>query len=263
MNFYIPSYEDCISIVSSNPEGYFYEKLFSVDDYDISIFGYRYASYNNFLMPIIGNHRVNALEMKGIAFIFNDDGTIFRHNLLLPKFWELNQYDHCKYEIFSNSKIKNVTIKEDGFLVSFLKLPNEKILSFTKHSFSDPVNKRANKYLSNTQYYNFIKNCLDNNIQPIFELVGTEKMTVNYDTEKLILLKLRNNITGEFIENPKIDGILVVDELNFTLDDIINMSNSITNQEGWVVHFEDGTLLKVKTKWWVENKNKRSYGKLL
>ena len=48
-NFMIPTYDQCINIVNSNPDMYFYERKLLVDSYNISIFGYRHAKYNNFI----------------------------------------------------------------------------------------------------------------------------------------------------------------------------------------------------------------------
>ena len=258
MNFYIPSYQDCVDIVDSNPDMYFYERKFIIDGYNISIFGYRYAKYNNFILPIIDKPNINALELKGITFVFDDNGE-YKHYLLLPKFWEINQYNHCNYNKYKDKKIKNVTVKEDGFLISFLSLPNGKIISFTKKGFDSEINIESNKFLEDVNYKNFIKKCLDNNIQPIFEYVGNN-MTVNYgNINDLILLKLRNNLTGEFVSINKtnLDGIKIITEVNKTLNELLDISNIVENCEGWVVHFEDDELLKVKTKWWEDNKNNK------
>ena len=249
MNFYIPTYEECLDIVNDNPDMYFYERTYLINSYHISTFGYRHAKYNNFVLPLIDRPHVNALELKGITFVFDDDYS-YKHYLLLHKFWELNQYEHCKYNKYKDKEIKNITIKEDGFLVSFLSLPNGDIVSFTKHGFDEITNIEANKFLENKYYYNFIKKCLDNNIQPIFEYIG-RKMIVQYDNIDLILLKLRNRLTGEYLNIKNFDttGIKIITEVDKTFNQILNISNKIENCEGWVVQFLDDDMLKVKTKW--------------
>ena len=256
MKFYIPTYEECIEIVNNNPDMYFYERKYLIDSYYVSTFGYRYAKYNNFMLPIIDKPDINALDLKGITFVF-DDNKQYKHYLLLHKFWEINQYKHCMYDYYKDKKIKNITTKEDGFLISFLKLPNDKIISFSKNNFEDLINIKANKFLDNPNYFNFINYCLDNNIQPIFELIG-ETLIVNYaDLNELILLKLRDNFTGKYLDIKDFDttGIEIVSEINTTLDGLLDISNKIKNCEGWVIHFDDDDLLKVKTKWWRDIKN--------
>ena len=250
MKFYIPTYEECLEIVENNPDMYFYERRYLIDNYNLSTFGYRLARHNNFVLPIIDKPHINALEFKGITFVFDDDGS-YRHYLLLHKFWEINQYDHCTYEHYKDRQIKNVTIKEDGFLVSFLSLPNGNIISFTKHGFDETTNIEANKYLEDKYYRSFIENCLDKGVQPIFEYVG-RKMKVSYDKNDLVLMKLRDIFTGKYldIEDFDTEGIKIITKVDKTLDELLNISNEVDNCEGWVVHFMDDDLLKIKTKWW-------------
>lgn len=257
MNFYIPSYQDCLDIVNENPHMYFYERKYIINDYNLSIFGYRYARYNNFMLPIIERPNINALELKGISFVFDDNGEYKRY-LMLNKFWELDQYNHTKYQHFKNKPIKNITTKEDGFLITFIELPSGEIISQTKRGFDSHENIFANEFIEkNNRYQKFIKICLDYNIQPIFEYVG-KKLYVEYDKHNLILTKLRCNITGKYLEIHKFNtnNISVVKEHKYTLDEILELKKNITNFEGWIVHFDDDTLLKIKTDWWINEKNK-------
>lgn len=256
MNFYLPSYDDCLNIVDSNPNLYFYESKFIIDSYNISIFGYRHASYNNFILPIIEYPNINALELKGVSFVFNDIGDVYRRCLMLHKFWELDQYDHCRFNKFENKIVKNVTEKLDGFLITFIMLPDGTIVSQTKKGFYNKDNIIANKYLEYSNYYRFIKNCLLNNIQPIFELIG-DKLFVEYESENLVLLKMRCNLTGKYLDIKTITEVPVVEHFNYSIDKILQLKTELINKEGWIVHFDDDTLLKVKTDWWINEKNKK------
>lgn len=257
MKYYIPTYKDCINIVNNNPDMYFYERRYIIDNYKLSTFGYRYASYNNFLLPLLDNMNINALELKGITYVFDDNGE-YKHYLLLPKFWEINQYNHCNYNLYKDKKIKNITIKEDGHLISFLYLPSGEIISFDKHGIDQNVNIESNDFLQDKNYYNFIKMCLDNDIQPIFEHIDDTKI-VKYGRNDLILLKLRNRLSGKFLDinNFNTSGINVVNEVNDTLDGLMLKSKYETECEGWIVHFEDDTLLKIKTRWWRYKKDEK------
>lgn len=238
---------------------YFYERKYIIDSYNVSIFGYRYAQYNNFMLPIIDKPHINALEMKGLSYIFNDDGEVFNHYIMLNKFWEIDQYEHCKYELYKDKEIKNVTTKEDGFLITFIMLPSGDIISQTKRGYDTPENLLANEYLTDVNYKGFIKTSLLKGIQPIFELVG-DKLYVEYNNPKLILTKLRCNKTGKYlnIKNYFIQNIPIVNEYNYSVDELLELKRTITNTEGWIVHFEDDTLLKIKTDWWVNEKKKKN-----
>lgn len=254
----IPTYKNCLDIVNNNPDRYFYENKYSINDYNISIFCYRYATYNNFLLPIIDKPKVKALELKGLSFIFDDNGKIFNHHLMLHKFWEIDQYPHCRYELFKDKKIKNVTVKEDGIMFTFVKLPDNTIMSQCKKGFFLDTNDYVNKYLENKHYCKFVNFCLSNNIQPIFELINNDfKNRVQYDDNKLLLIKLRNNKTGKYLNFNDVDttNIETVNHIKFnSLDDVILSVKNKENFEGYVVQFDDDSMLKLKSDWW-KNKN--------
>jgi len=254
MSFYLPEYTECLEIIESNPKMYFYESNFIINSYDLSIFGYRHATYNNFKLPIIDKPNINALELKGLSFTFNDDGSLFRRNLMLSKFWELDQYKHCVLDKFIDKPIKNITEKLDGFLLTFIMLPDGSITSQTKKGFYTKTNVSGNKYLENPKYYKFIESCLLQNKQPIFELIG-EKLYVEYDYEDMVLLKLRCNKTGKYLDIKDIDEVPIVNEYSYSLTDILELKKDVENKEGWILHFEDDdTMLKIKTDWWVNEK---------
>lgn len=255
----IPTYQDCLSFVNSNAKNIFWRRRFDIDGYNIYIFGYRFAEYQNFIKPLPDSD-INALEMKGISFLQNGDN--YDHSLMFNKFWELDQYEHCKYEKFKDLKIKRVMTKEDGNLITFIRLPNGKIISKVKKGFDTMFNRTANNiYKKNEKIRNFVIYCLDNNIIPLFEIVSKKHILVlEYKKEELILLNLRNNLTGEYLDYKNIDynleGIHIVKEYDYTLDDLLEIREDLTFSEGWVVQFENDIFLKVKTKWYVEEKSK-------
>lgn len=263
MDFYIPTYDECLEIIDNNPKMYFYERKYNIDSYRLSIFGYRHAQHNNFMLPIIHKDYINALELKGLSYVFNDDGSVYNHYLMLNKFWELNQYEHCTYELFKDKEIKNITTKEDGFLITFIMLPSGDIISQTKKGYDLLQNIISNNYIAKTPYFKFIRECLLKDIQPIFELVG-EKQYVDYKNKDLILTKIRCNKTGKYLDVNDFDttGISVVKECKsqYTLDDLLELKETVIGTEGWIVHFEDDTLLKIKTDWWINEKKKKHDG---
>lgn len=254
MKFYLPSYDECLTIVKSNPHGCFYERGHVVDDYEISIFSYRNAKHNNFMMPL-QNEQVNALEMKGLVFVFNDDKTVYKRYLMLHKFWEIDQYEHCMKDLYKDIPVKNITVKEDGFLVSFIRLPNSVIVSNTKNGFYDDINVMANEFLQNKDYFNFISSCLDKDIRPIFELVIPNRKFVKYNETSLILTKLRCNVTGKYLDLDGITEVPVVDRFKMSLDEVYRIKDHVRDLEGWVVHFIDDSIIKVKTKFWRDLKD--------
>ena len=53
---YIPTYQEALEIVKAKGGIIFYETKHFVDGYQISIFNYRLAKYNDFISPIPGKN---------------------------------------------------------------------------------------------------------------------------------------------------------------------------------------------------------------
>jgi RNA ligase len=123
--FFIPSYEFCKDICEKTNNDVFYESKFIIDGYDISIFNYRIATYQDFL-------EYQAFELRGLTFVFNKDGSFFKRFLLMEKFFNLNENESTSIDLVKNKKIKSVFFKEDGSIINFIQLPNGRILAKSK-----------------------------------------------------------------------------------------------------------------------------------
>lgn len=254
MKYFIPTYEQCLDICDKNGNLIFYETKHVVESYNISIFNYRLAFYKNFLDPLNDGGSINANEMRGICFVFNTDGTLFKRYILMDKFWNINQVECSMYKNLKDKEIDNVYIKEDGSIISFIKLPNGKIFAKSKASFISEQSDLAMEILSkNDNLYKFVNYVLDNDLVPIFELVSPKnRIVIKYDSDDLILLRVRNSNTGEYLDISQFNnfGISIANKVDLSLDDMISMKESIDGIEGWVVQFKDGKLIKVKTNWY-------------
>lgn len=252
---YIPTYKDCVEM--SNVEGSpFYETKMVVDGYDVSVFNYRLAQWSDFKEPLKGNKKVDGHELRGITFVFDEDGSYDRF-LLLQKFFNLNQVPDSMYSVVKDYKIKNINNKEDGSVATFIKLPNGKIVGKTKGGFDNDQCFGINKiYKTNKDVNKFVNWALDNDIVPVFEYVGpTNRVVIRYSDEKLILLRLRNNKTGEYLDiNDYLDKLGNIEyaklENEKDLDTLIKLAETEKEKEGWVIEFENGFFIKIKTLWY-------------
>lgn len=259
----IPTYEDCLEICSRE-DSPFYESKIVVDGYNVSIFNYRLAQYKDFVTPLESRPDLKAYEMRGLTFVFNEDGSVFNRFILLEKFFNLNQVPESMYSIVKNYKIKYVNNKEDGSIASFIKLPNGKVVGKSKMGFDNNQANAINKiYKTNEDIKNFVNWCLDNDIVPIFEYVAPHnRIVLKYSKEELILLRLRNNKTGKHIDIKehfdKLGSIKISpfeDEFR-DLDHLIELTAIQTDKEGSIVTAEDEQgrdfFFKLKTPWYCE-----------
>jgi T4 RnlA family RNA ligase len=257
-NYSLPSYEEAVELCSYE-ESPFYETKIEVDGFPVSIFNYRLAQYSDFNEPIKSNPNLKAFEMRGLTFVFNKDGSLYKRFVLLEKFFNLNQVPDSMYSVIKNYKIRYVNNKEDGSIASFIKLPNGKVVGKSKMGFDNDQANGINKiYKTNTDVKSFVDWALNNDIVPIFEYVAPHnRIVLRYSEEELILLRLRDLNTGKHIDIKdhldKIGSIKIAPfEDDNTLDDLIEKSKTEAEREGWIVQFDNDHMVKIKTDWYCQ-----------
>jgi T4 RnlA family RNA ligase len=261
-NHYLPTYEDCVEMCSKE-ESAFYESKFVLDGYAVSVFNYRLAQYKDFVTPLEKRPEVKAYEMRGLTFVFNKDGSLFKRFLLLEKFFNLNQVPESMYSIVKNYKIKFVNNKEDGSIASYIQLPNGKIIGKSKMGFDNEQANGINRiYRTRTDVKQFVDWCIDNNITAIFEYVSpANRIVLRYLEEDLILLRMRDNSTGKHLNIKdyldKIGTIRIApfEDESDDLDSLIEVTATQVDKEGVIVQTEDefgkDFFFKLKTPWYM------------
>jgi T4 RnlA family RNA ligase len=258
---YLPTYEDCIELCS-RIDSPFYETKVVLDGYNVSLFNYRLAQYSDFTTPLSNRPDVDGFEMRGLTFVFNKDGSVYRRFLLLEKFFNLNQTANSMYSVVKDYKIEFVNIKEDGSIASFIQLPNGKILGKSKMSFeSGQAHGINNIFKSNEDVNKFITWCMNEDITPIMEYVAPfNRIVLPYAKEELILLRLRDNKTGDHLNIKdyldKIGSIKIapfIDDFK-SLDVLVETSSKEEGKEGYVITARDkegrNFFYKIKTPWY-------------
>ena len=168
---YIPTYKQAIDLCNK-PNSCFYETKFILSDYKISTFNYRLASERDFNEP-------GSLELRGITFVFNEDGTLFKRFFMLKKFFNVNQVAETQFNVLKDKKIKNVTMKEDGSLIAFMQLPDGTVFAKTQAGFMNEQSKAALKiYEDNVHIKGFVDSSLEQNFTPLFEYVAYDNRIV-------------------------------------------------------------------------------------
>jgi T4 RnlA family RNA ligase len=263
LKYSIPSYEEAVEMCSK-PDAAFYESKTEIDGYPISIFNYRLAQFSDFNSPLENKPEVKAFEMRGLTFVFNKDGSLYKRFVLLEKFFNLNQVANSMYSIVKNYKIKFISNKEDGSIASFIKLPNGKIIGRSKMGFdNDQANGINRVYKTNKDIKSFVDWCLSNDIIAVFEYVAPQnRIVLRYSEEELILLRLRDNKTGNHIDIrehlDKIGSIKIApfeDDIR-DLDHLIELTATQVDKEGSIVTCEDefgkDFFFKIKCPWYME-----------
>lgn len=228
------SIENARNIVSRNP--HFYSKKVIVHDTSVELFDYRLANYKDFAEN-------DAWDLRGLAFVNT------QRFPALPKFFNVNQTTGWMLKDLT-SPVVDVLEKLDGSLITFIRI-GDRIIAKSKMSFESEQAKAAqNVYESDSRYQTFVTQQLDLGNTPIFEWVSpTNQIVVDYPTDRLVLLQIR---TPTGWADPTGYDIPTATRFHYSLDELMNLRETVKDIEGWVVRFEDGKLAKIKTMWYCE-----------
>jgi len=134
-------------------------------------------------------------ECRGI--IFGPDGKLMSRPF--HKFFNIGQVEETQPHLVDFSQKHLLMNKLDG---SFLRpiMLNGKIRWGTKMGFSE-VAEDAEKFLAkHPKYAEFASYCFENMLTPVFEYVGPyNKVVLNYE-ENMVLLAVREMITGKYLD---------------------------------------------------------------
>ena len=243
---FIPSYEEALAICQKNPV--FYETKHRVNGYTVSVFNYRLATYDDF-------KKCNAFEMRGLTFVFNTDGTLYKRFLGLEKFFNVNETEITQFHVVKDYEIIDIADKLDGTMITFIELPDGKIVAKTKNNFECDQTKAASK-LTDDRLYGFIKDQISKGRNVFFEYTSPlNRIVIKYPVSSLSLTRIRDCETGEYIFDESVPEWLKMAENETSvypsLADMMRDYETLEGKEGSVVTFRkpDGEtmLMKVKT----------------
>ena len=244
---FIPSYDEAVAICQRNPV--FYETKHKVNGYDVSVFNYRLATYDDFRSE-------NAFEMRGLTFVFNSDGTLYKRYLGLHKFFNVNETEITQAHNIKNYEVINVSNKLDGSMITFIELPDKEIVAKTKNAFDADQATRAMKMFNDDEVLkSFVREQLDKDHCVFFEYTSPlNRIVIKYSVSSLSLIKIRDGLTGEYLFGESVpEGLKVAENETFgftSLDGLMKTYETLEDKEGSVITFRkpDGEQLLVKVK---------------
>lgn len=135
-------------------------------------------------------------ECRGIKFDLN--GNISARPF--HKFFNIGEKDETQPHKLDFSKDHTILTKEDGSMAHPI-LFNGNVRWCSKMGFTD-VSEFMDKFAAKNEKFNlFSKECIKAGLTPLFEYVGPHnKVVLDYAEESLILLAVRDMITGEYLE---------------------------------------------------------------
>jgi RNA ligase len=169
-------------------------------------------------------------------------------------------------------------LKRDGSMIHTVRAFNDQMrLSSgarfalkSKKSFSSDVAVQAGEWMmvqpDFINWYDFCNRMVDCNFTAIFEWTSpTARIVVHYPEPSLKLLHIRENVSGKYLTKEEIATVaahykIPVVEEDEAIHDLImtdpaafvKLVDSVEGIEGWVIQFDDGNMVKLKTKWYMD-----------
>jgi T4 RnlA family RNA ligase len=234
-------YDTLNKLVENNEN--FNKSIQEYGEYKIISFTYRLPSYSDFLLD-------GALECRGTTFVEERGGKISLIGRPFAKFFNYKENPFTEESVIDKLIPIHVMDKADGSLIIVCRLPNGELIAKTKSTILSEQAQRATEIVNSDKFKSFCGYWIDRGHTPIFEYVSPEnRIVLFYPEEKLILLALRNMETGEYhdISNLACDFDVIEHYDIKDVKQIERLQESSTDNEGWVVIFNNGLRAKFKT----------------
>lgn len=214
------------------------------------------------VMKGIGNaytyHDAYTREARGIVFSAKSGFIVSRP---FHKFFNINEREETQVHKLDWSKVTRVMDKRDGSMIhpvwyeSEVRFKSKKTLGSEVAVAAEAYATKHDKYLA---FCEDIMLCYD--ATPIFEWTSPhQRIVLGYEEPELKLLHIRSNQTGrywtlEHIRNHAKDfDIPLCDEVTefSSFEQMLEAAKTREDIEGWVIQFEGGEMVKVKTDWYM------------
>lgn len=134
-------------------------------------------------------------ECRGLKF--HPDGTIGARPF--HKWFNINERDETQQHVIDLSQSHTIMEKLDGSMIHPMAVGGV-IRWMTKMGITD-VALQAEEFVgANPKYHDFASWCISKRLTPLFEWCSRkQKIVVDYPEDKLVLLAVRDNVTGEYL----------------------------------------------------------------
>lgn len=222
-------------------------------DADLYLFGYYKDNGNE--KPMIWDDI--SIHCRGL--IVNGKGEVVEHPF--PKFWTYRQYLTQNAVLLSEDKTmeipkgkRRILEKVDGTMVTLYWMGEKPYLA-TQRSFTNIKALEATKILY--EKYSHLFGRLDKRYTYIFEAIYPEtKVLIDYGNKRdLVLIGMIDKNHNKILELPDI-GFPTCKDYTDLYGHITNFDElaalNLPNQEGFVIYFENDTMMKLKFPWYQE-----------
>ena len=198
-------------------------------------------------------------ECRGL--IFGLDGRVLSRRL--HKFFNVGEKEETLPNNLDFTHKHIVMDKLDGSMITPIIMPNGEVRFGTKMGLTD-VSAQAERYVDSCvyDYISFARDCHDTGVTPIFEWTSRQqRIVLDYPVDSLKLIAMRSNVLGTYFTPDLLHSYANTYDLPVcnwvggspidNINGLTRVAETIEGIEGYVIRFDDGHMLKVKTPWYV------------
>ena len=248
----INTIDDVLPHINGRPEFGINER----DDYTVICYNVQMPNTFDIMMDDLHGSLIRR-ECRGI--LFNNNGRIISRPF--EKFFNLNEKQETSQSLVDLSVKHHIAEKVDGSLIRIFSTEPGGVLRFgTKRGETD-IAADAERYartVLGSEFMEWARTVVDCGFTPLFEWVAPQnRIVIDYDDEQLVLLAIRENITGEYVAELDKFGTYMVPvaeciEYSDDINGLIEAVSSFTDREGIVLYFPElNRRIKMKSDWYV------------
>jgi len=224
------------------------------EDYDV--IQYFYQDSNTFHT---GDKLTDMMRRECRGLVFNKNGKLIRR--AFHKFFNIGEKPETQPELLAGDIMRqSVLQKLDGSMVTPLPLEHG-VRWATKMGLSD-VALSAERFVARQRCYTaFADYCIARDLTPIFEWMDAHKpIVIQHEKSNMVLLAVRHNTTGEYMsyaamselaEEYYLPLVKLYDFGAMPLGDFIAQAKEARDDEGFVIRYGCGQMVKMKSDWYV------------
>jgi RNA ligase len=200
--------------------------------------------------PDQATYRLWAIRRECRGIIFNNERRIISRPL--HKFHNIGERDETQIHVVNFDRPHRILEKLDGSFVRPIDMGNGQWVLGTKMGDTDVSKLVQAVIIQRPAYMEFCVNMIRQQLTPVFEFCSRkQKIVVDYPNDRLVLLAVRDNITGQYLDLNEFRhlDLEIVDERQGTVDNLMHLvetTRDLVGQEGWVLRFDSGHMAKIK-----------------
>lgn len=260
MHYQFPIIED-ISQVREAIAGC--DDFIEVDKGDYIVFNYLLHGPDTF-PPIYSESDIysvrNAIRRECRGLVFNKEGYVIARRY--HKFFNAGEKPETALDKIDLSRPHVILEKLDGSMITPIPIYEQGVVRLwwgTKMGITDVAFPVTAFSQQNRQYYKFALAMFTDGFTPIFEWCSRHnRIVIDHSQDRLVLTAIREDRTGQYIpynEMQKIGGshgveVVKAYEHQGDLNSLIAYIRALDDKEGFVIRFDDGHMIKVKSDWY-------------